>query len=94
MNGKAMLPIEDMLLTPVDLRVSAHDSHKDIAYKDLMKSQLNFCQQNQDLILKRANKLYDIVANHPEDNRSLVKRCCDFKKLESILEKYISKLNQ
>ena len=30
---------------------------------------------------------------YPESNRNLVKRCCDFKKLEGVLEKYIAKLN-
>lgn len=91
LNINNMLPIEDSLLTPIDLRANEKDTRKDAAYKDLMKAQLSFCQHNQEIILKRANKLYDIVINHPDDNRFLVKRCCNFKKLESILEKYLAK---
>jgi protein AbiQ len=91
LNINNMLPIEDSLLTPIDLKVNKTDSRKDAAYKDLMKAQLSFCQHNQEIILKRANKLYDIVVNHPNDNRFLVKRCCDFRKLESISEKYLAK---
>ena len=94
LNINNMLPIEDPLLLPIDLKASTHDSHKETAYKDLMKAQLSFCQQNQDIIIKRANKLYDIVVNHPDANRLLVKRCCNFKKLESILERYIIKKNK
>lgn len=58
---------------------------------ELMKKQLSFCQQNQDKIVKRANRLYEIVVNYPESNINLVKRCCNFKKLESVLENYIAK---
>ena len=79
--------------TPINLKINPNDSEKTISYKDLMKNQLSYCQQNQDIIVKRANRLYDIVVRYPESNRNLVKRCCDFKKLEGVLEKYIAKLN-
>ena len=88
-----MLPVEDCLLTPIDLKIKPNDSEKTISYKDLMKNQLSYCQQNQDIIVKRANRLYDIVVRYPESNRNLEKRCCNFKKLEVVLEKYIAKLN-
>jgi hypothetical protein len=35
----------------------------------------------------KANKLYSIVTETPEKHKNLVHRCCDFKKLEAILEK-------
>lgn len=44
---------------------------------------------NTELIIKRANKVYDIVVNNPESNLRVVKRCCNFKKLEAVLEKYL-----
>lgn len=59
-----------------------------------MKNQLSFCQHHQDKIVKRANRLYEIVVQYPESNRNLVKRCCDFKKLEIVLEKYLAQLDQ
>ncbi|WP_293974272.1 type III toxin-antitoxin system ToxN/AbiQ family toxin [uncultured Ruminococcus sp.] len=92
LNINNMLPIDDALITPIDLKIHNNDSPKSVAYKELMKDQLDFCRHNQDIILKRANKLYDIVVNHPEKNINLVKRCCDFTKLEIILQKYIEKL--
>ena len=77
----------------IDLKIKQNKRKKTISYKDLMKNQLSYCQQNQDIIVKRANRLYDIVVRYPESNRNLVKRCCNFKKLEVVLEKYIAKLN-
>ena len=94
LNINNMLPIEDCLLTPVDLKIRPNDSPKTISYKELMKNQLSFCQHHQDKIVKRANRLYEIVVQYPESNRNLVKRCCDFKKLEIILEKYLAQLDQ
>lgn len=90
LNINNMLPITDCLLTPIDLKIRPNDDGKTCSYKELMKNQLSFCQQNQNKIVKRANRLYDIVVNYPESNRNLVKRCCDFKKLEIVLEKYIA----
>ena len=73
------------------MKVRPDDTPKDIAYKELLKDQLAFCQSNSELILKRANKLYDIVVNHPDKNINLVKkRCCRFDKLEKVLQKYLN----
>ena len=93
LNINNMLPVEECLLRPMDLKIKPNDSEKTISYKDLMKNQLSYCQKNQDIIVKRANRLYDIVVRYPESNRNLVKRCCNFKKLEVVLDKYIAKLN-
>lgn len=91
LNINNMLPVEESLLTTIDLRIKSTDSAKTISYKELMKNQLSFCQQNQDKIVKRANRLYEIIVNYPESNINLARRCCDFKKLEGVLEKYIAK---
>ena len=40
-----------------------------------------------DTIENRANKVYDIVRNHPEKNKNLVKRSSRFDKLEIIADK-------
>lgn len=91
LNINNMLPIEDELLTPIDLTIHKGDDAKRIAYKSLMKDQLDFCQRNRDMILKRANKLYELVTKYPDKNLNLTRRCCDFVKLELALDKYINK---
>ena len=85
-----MLPVDESLLTPIDMKVRPDDTPRDIAYKELLKDQLAFCQSNSELILKRANKLYDIVVNYPDKNINFVKRCCRFDKLEKVLQKYLN----
>ena len=91
LNLNNMIPVEDSLLTPIDLNSHSSDNRSTILYKQLMKDQLNWCQSNHEIILKRANQLYNLVSNHPEKNRNLVKRCCNFKKLETALDRYIEK---
>jgi protein AbiQ len=51
-----------------------------------MVDQLRWCNDNRDLIRRKAAKLYDIVTLRPESARGLVQRCCDFKLLEAVLE--------
>ncbi len=86
-----MLPIEDELLSPIDLTIHKGDDSKKTSYKSLMRAQLDFCQRNQEMILKRANKLYDLVTKYPDKNINLVKRCCNFIELEKELYKYIKR---
>lgn len=84
-----MIPVDISVLQKIDLHIRSTDTPQIIAYKELMKDQLSWCQANQDIILKRANQLYDIVTKYPDKNKNLVHRCCDFIKLETILDKYI-----
>lgn len=91
LNINNMIPVDISVLKKIDLQVKKEDNTAIKEYKELMKDQLSFCQINQDLILKRANNLYDLVTNHPDKNRNLTRRCCDFAKLEKVLDKYISR---
>ena len=91
LNINNMLPVSMNVMTKVDLKIYSKDSPQEKQYKELMKDQLTWCQNNQDIILKRANRLYDIVTKYPEENRSLVRHCCNFKKLESVLDRYLEK---
>ncbi len=91
LNFNNMLPANSSVLTPIDLTIHQNDTPSIKHYKNMMKDQLSWCQKNSDGILKRANKLYKLVTEHPEQNINLTRRCCDFKKLEAVLDKYIQK---
>lgn len=54
-------------------------------------NELKWCRDNVAVISNRANKLYTKITQTPEKDRNLTRRCCDFKKLESVLEKWLSK---
>lgn len=50
--------------------------------------QLDWCQHNQEAIVKRANKLYAMMQSE-KTSGFLKRRCCDFRKLEAVLQKWV-----
>lgn len=86
LNFNNMIPVNESVLVDLDITVRPDDSAADRAYKLLMRNQLRWCNVNRDLIRKKAAKLYRIVTERPESARGLVKRCCDFKRLEQALD--------
>lgn len=91
LNFNNMLPVDESVLIPINLHISEKDSFDVVHYKKMSVKQLNWCQKNQEAIVSKANKLYKLVTLTPEKSINLTRRCCDFKKLESVLEKYLSK---
>ena len=87
LNFNNMIPVSERFITPIRMQASANDSPADAHYKKLLSKQLTFCQKNQDAIVRKANKLYTMVTSE-KANHFLKKRCCDFRKLESVLKKY------
>ncbi len=75
----------------VDLVIHDKDKPEVRIHKQLMQKQLKWCRDHVDTIENRANKVYDMVVNHPEKNRNLVKRSSKFDKLETILDKLLTK---
>lgn len=86
-----MIPVDEKVISVININSSKKDTPELKARKNLMKDQLLWCRQNQDSLINKANKLYRIVTETPDKMRNLTRRCCDFKKLEAVLEKYISK---
>lgn len=86
-----MIPVDESVINKVDLTIYKTDINKDKRYKELMQTQLKWCRQNSDVIINRANKVYKLVTETPEKNKNLTRRCCDLKKLEQVLEKYLNK---
>ncbi len=93
LNFNNMLPVNKEVIYHIDLRKKTSDNGKNKAYKELLVKQLDWCQKNEDKLLSHANRTYDIVTKYPDKSRDLVRRCCNFKKLEAVLEKYIAKSN-
>lgn len=90
LNFNNMIPVKRNVIVPININPCKNDSQKDKIYKELMNNQLDWCNDNIDNIVTKANRLYILITEHPEKNRNLTRRCCDFKKLEAVLEKYIS----
>jgi protein AbiQ len=92
LNFNNMLPVTESVLSEINIKISKNDTSRTVNYKNLLIKQLDWCQKNKIGILNKANKLYTLVTKYPEQNRHLVRRCCDFKKLEAVLEKRLTKV--
>ena len=91
LNINNMIPVDERYIKKVDLAL--HDADKpDIrAQKQLMQKQIKWCRDHIDTIENRVNKVYDMVVNHPDKNRNLVKRSSKFAKQETLLDKLLKK---
>lgn len=94
LNINNMIPVTDDVIRKYDLSRNPNDKKGVLQRKIICNKERSWCQipENTELILKRANIVYDIVTNNQEKNRRLVRRCCDFTKLEAVLERYIKRL--
>lgn len=86
LNFNNMVPVHEQFITPLNIKPSSLDNINTIHYKRMAAKQLTYCQQNQESIIRKANKLYQMVTSG-KANRLLKRRCCDFTKLENILNK-------
>lgn len=87
LNFNNMLPVDYTVAQRIDLRDSVDDDAPTRAYKNLMRNEIEWCNAHANDIARKAAKLYRIVTEKPAKYHSLVKRCCDFKRLEEVLDK-------
>ncbi|MCM1136021.1 MAG: type III toxin-antitoxin system ToxN/AbiQ family toxin [Clostridium sp.] len=86
LNFNNMIPVDETLIKRLNIKISPNDSPSEKAYKILCSKELDWIQKNKDIIIKKANKLYNMICSN-KANYNLRKRCLDFKKLETILQK-------
>lgn len=87
LNFNNMIPVNENCIKALNLKITIYDDIQTKQYKKLAVKQLEWCRQNQESIVKKANKLYNMVLSG-KANVSLKKRCCNFQKLENILLKW------
>lgn len=90
LNFNNMIPVTETLVQHIKMGISHNESIADIHYKKMLAKQLDWCQKHQSDITNKANTLYNIVTQRKCSN-NLLKRCCNFARLEQVLDKYISK---
>ncbi len=91
LNINNMIPVEETVISRINLRADKFDNSESKKRKALLIDEITWCRDNADLILRKTQRIYDLVTETPDKNPRLVKRCCDFKKLEDVLDRYISK---
>lgn len=88
LNINNMIPVSHQILTKIDL---SNNSEYDAKRCNLLRKEIEWCRNNKELIQRKANKVYQKVTLTPERDRNLTRRCCNFKKLEEILNKRLEK---
>ena len=92
LNFNNMIPVSKSVITPINIRPCNSDTQSECGRKKILNIQLDWCNKNKDLISRKANKLYHLVTETPDKFRNLTRRCCDFKKLEAVLQKRLEKI--
>ena len=87
LNFNNMIPVDESCTIPLNLRIVGKDDAATKKYKKMAAKQLDWCQHNQEAIVKRANKLY-VMQQSEKTSAFLKRRCCDFRKLETVLQKW------
>ncbi len=77
-----MVPVPDSCLTRLIIK-----DVTDTKYKDLLNKEYQFCQDNEERIKKKANKIYTMVVENKK--QVLTDNSCDFKILEAGCAAYI-----
>ena len=87
LNFNNMIPVREDVIEKIEIRIKKNDVTETKNYKNMMINQLRYCRQNQAAIVKKANKLYQMIVSG-NANSLLKKRCCKFNKLEKVLAMY------
>lgn len=89
LNYNLMIPVEEYQLQPIDLTIRKRDHSKIKIYKQLCLQELQWCQDNSEIICNKANVLY---SNYFSDiSFSARDRCVNFPKLEQECQRYNKK---
>lgn len=86
LNYNLMIPVEDTQLRKVELKPDKRDTIVEQHYKQLCIDELTWCRKNEEVIVNKANVLYNMCTTAIEYKGRT--RCLDFKKLELICDKY------
>lgn len=90
-NFNNMIPVCQSVIEKIDIQIHNNDSPQIKKKKTLLAKELDWCQKNSVAVKKNAQKTYEAVISGKSRNQNLIKRSCNFKKLEEILERWIEK---
>lgn len=85
-NFSRMIPVEMKQLSRVDLKIRKHDNDTVKQRKALYQKELDWCNKNIDVIINKANVLYNKYNSKEPFNRRA--DCLNFPELEEVCRKY------
>ncbi len=90
LNFNLMIPIEEAQLQLIDTTIFRRDRNSIKYYKKLCSQELEWCQENSEVICNKANVLYKkYISNELFSGRN---RCLNFPKLETACKNYNAKI--
>ena len=90
LNYNLMIPVCERILIKVSLKPDRKDTLKERFYKQLCIDELEWCHKNAEVIINKANCLYNLCTK--ESNYKGKDRCLNFSELEIECDMYNSKL--
>ena len=86
LNYNLMIPVHERQLIKIYLKANKKDSASEKFYKQLCIDELNWCRKNADIIINKANCLYELCVN--DSNYKGKERCLNYKRLEKECDRY------
>jgi protein AbiQ len=91
-NLNNMIPVMTGQISPINItRLTGSPDSGDRKYGELLKNQTFWCNDNADAITSKASYLYETITSG-KGNDKLKARCCDYKRLEAEMVKYIDEI--
>lgn len=66
LNFNNMIPVSKDVITPLDIVFNEKDSYAEKGRKKILNVQLDWCNANIEIIIRKANKLYHLVVDTPD----------------------------
>lgn len=89
LNYNLMIPVNNTQIQKFNFNIHPSDSPEMVHYKNLCREELLWCRKNHEMIMNKANVLYELCTS--DSNYKGKSRCLDFKKLEQVCDRYNEK---
>ena len=89
LNFNLMVPVEEILIRKIDTKLRKHDNEDTRKKKELLRKELEWCNEHARDLTNTANVLYAKYVSG--ESFSAREQCLDFKRMETECKRYIEK---
>ena len=90
LNFNLMIPVEDVLIQKIDTKIRKHDNEDTRKKKELLRKELEWCNEHARDLSNTANVLYAKYVSG--EKFSARKQCLDFKRMERECKRFTEKI--
>lgn len=92
LNFNLMVPVDDILIQRIDTKIRKHDNEDVRKKKELLRKELEWCNEHARDLMNTANVLYAKYIS--VESFSAREQCLDFKRMEEECKKYVGKVRE